>query len=71
MVSETDLYHSHAQCVILASNVRKRILLLISSLRMNYSGNGNLNYEESKTHFTVWSFVKSPLLIVSHTLEVY
>ncbi len=28
-------------------------------------GNGDLTYEESKTHFTVWSFMKSPLLIVS------
>ncbi|KAK0233852.1 glycoside hydrolase family 27 protein [Armillaria fumosa] len=28
-------------------------------------GNGDLTYEESKTHFTVWSFMKSPLLIAS------
>lgn len=26
-------------------------------------GNGDLTYEESKTHFTVWAFMKSPLLI--------
>ncbi|EIW78677.1 glycoside hydrolase family 27 protein [Coniophora puteana RWD-64-598 SS2] len=26
-------------------------------------GNGNLTYDESKTHFTVWAFAKSPLLI--------
>ena len=26
-------------------------------------GNGDLNYEESKTHFTAWALMKSPLLI--------
>ncbi|KAI5997493.1 glycoside hydrolase family 27 protein [Pisolithus albus] len=26
-------------------------------------GNGNLTYEESKTHFTAWALMKSPLLI--------
>ncbi|KAK0202017.1 glycoside hydrolase family 27 protein [Desarmillaria ectypa] len=34
-----------------------------NDLDMLQIGNGNLNYEESKTHFTVWSLVKSPLLI--------
>ncbi|KIN99326.1 glycoside hydrolase family 27 protein [Pisolithus tinctorius Marx 270] len=28
-----------------------------------FSGNGNLTYEESKTHFTAWALMKSPLLI--------
>ncbi|KAF4564487.1 hypothetical protein EYR36_002423 [Pleurotus pulmonarius] len=27
-------------------------------------GNGNLTYEESKSHFTAWALMKSPLLIV-------
>ncbi|KAI0760035.1 glycoside hydrolase family 27 protein [Fomes fomentarius] len=26
-------------------------------------GNGDITYDEAKTHFTVWSFMKSPLLI--------
>lgn len=26
-------------------------------------GNGNLAYDEAKTHFTVWALVKAPLLI--------
>ncbi|KAJ7082358.1 glycoside hydrolase family 27 protein [Mycena belliarum] len=29
-------------------------------------GNGELTFEEAKTHFTVWSFLKSPLLIGTH-----
>ncbi|KAF5371640.1 hypothetical protein D9758_003577 [Tetrapyrgos nigripes] len=29
-------------------------------------GNGGLTYEESKTHFTAWAFMKSPLLIGTH-----
>ncbi|KAJ7253526.1 glycoside hydrolase family 27 protein [Mycena rebaudengoi] len=29
-------------------------------------GNGELTYEEAKSHFTVWSFMKSPLLIGTH-----
>ncbi|KAK0464255.1 glycoside hydrolase family 27 protein [Desarmillaria tabescens] len=34
-----------------------------NDLDMLQIGNGDLNYEESKAHFTAWSFVKSPLLI--------
>lgn len=30
---------------------------------MVYSGNGELSYEEAKTHFTAWALLKSPLLI--------
>jgi len=40
-------------------------------------GNGDLTYDESKSHFTAWSFMKSPLLIstdlskaTSQTLEI-
>ncbi|KAJ7794855.1 glycoside hydrolase family 27 protein [Mycena olivaceomarginata] len=37
-------------------------------------GNGDLTYEEAKAHFTVWSFLKSPLLILADasaaTLEI-
>ncbi|KAK6996482.1 alpha-galactosidase [Favolaschia claudopus] len=37
-------------------------------------GNGDLTYEEAKAHFTVWSFMKSPLLILAsatpETLEI-
>lgn len=33
-------------------------------------GNGDLTYEESKTHFTVWSFMKSPLLIGTYLASV-
>ena len=29
------------------------------------SGNGDLTYEEAKSHFTAWALMKSPLLIVS------
>ncbi|KAJ6560957.1 glycoside hydrolase family 27 protein [Mycena sp. CBHHK59/15] len=29
-------------------------------------GNGDLTYEEAKSHFTVWSLMKSPLLIGTH-----
>ncbi|KAK7451792.1 hypothetical protein VKT23_012471 [Stygiomarasmius scandens] len=29
-------------------------------------GNGGLNFEESKTHFTAWALMKSPLLIGTH-----
>ncbi|KIY73423.1 glycoside hydrolase family 27 protein [Cylindrobasidium torrendii FP15055 ss-10] len=29
-------------------------------------GNAGLSYEESKTHFTAWAFMKSPLLIGTH-----
>ncbi|KAI6047006.1 glycoside hydrolase family 27 protein [Pisolithus marmoratus] len=36
-----------------------------------FSGNGNLTYEESKTHFTAWALMKSPLLIASNqTIEI-
>lgn len=34
-------------------------------LTQNFSGNGDLTYEEAKSHFTAWSLMKSPLLIVS------
>ncbi|KAI6146844.1 glycoside hydrolase family 27 protein, partial [Pisolithus tinctorius] len=30
-----------------------------------FSGNGNLTYEESKTHFTAWALMKSSLLIAT------
>ncbi|KAJ7759452.1 glycoside hydrolase family 27 protein [Mycena maculata] len=37
-------------------------------------GNGELTFEEAKAHFTVWSFLKSPLLILAaasdETLEI-
>lgn len=29
-------------------------------------GNGDLTYEEAKSHFTVWALMKSPLLISTH-----
>ncbi|PPQ75266.1 hypothetical protein CVT24_007439 [Panaeolus cyanescens] len=29
-------------------------------------GNGNLTYDEAKSHFTVWALMKSPLLISTH-----
>ncbi|KAJ7157572.1 glycoside hydrolase family 27 protein [Mycena crocata] len=29
-------------------------------------GNGDLTFDEAKAHFTVWSFLKSPLLIGTH-----
>jgi alpha-galactosidase len=29
-------------------------------------GNGDLTYEEAKTHFTAWALMKSPLLISAH-----
>lgn len=32
------------------------------------SGNGQLTYEEQKSHFTAWALMKSPLLIVSDHL---
>ncbi|KAJ7821896.1 glycoside hydrolase family 27 protein [Mycena olivaceomarginata] len=32
-------------------------------------GNGDLTYEEAKAHFTVWSFLKSPLLIGTHLAD--
>lgn len=35
------------------------------------SGNGDLTYEESKTHFTAWALMKSPLLISMHVGSVY
>lgn len=28
-----------------------------------FRGNGDLSYDESKTHFTAWALMKSPLLI--------
>ncbi|KAF8659071.1 hypothetical protein AX16_001910, partial [Volvariella volvacea WC 439] len=34
-----------------------------NDLDMLQLGNGALTYEESKTHFTAWAFMKSPLLI--------
>lgn len=38
------------------------------SLAATCSGNGYLWYDESKTHFTAWALMKSPLLIVSGSL---
>ncbi|KAI0758502.1 glycoside hydrolase [Irpex lacteus] len=32
-------------------------------VRQPLAGNGNLTYDESKTHFTAWALMKSPLLI--------
>ncbi|KAF7312919.1 Alpha-galactosidase [Mycena kentingensis (nom. inval.)] len=32
-------------------------------------GNGDLTYEEAKTHFTVWALLKSPLLIGTHLAD--
>lgn len=32
-------------------------------LRLMCRGNGDLTYEESKSHFTAWALLKSPLLI--------
>ncbi|KAJ7041798.1 glycoside hydrolase family 27 protein [Mycena alexandri] len=32
-------------------------------------GNGDLTFEEAKAHFTVWSFLKSPLLIGTHLAD--
>jgi hypothetical protein len=40
---------------------RKLIINLLLQLR----GNGDLTFEESKSHFTAWALMKSPLLIVS------
>ncbi|OJA15461.1 hypothetical protein AZE42_02206 [Rhizopogon vesiculosus] len=34
-----------------------------NDLDMLEIGNGNLTYDEAKTHFTVWALVKAPLLI--------
>lgn len=28
-----------------------------------YSGNGDLTYDEAKSHFTAWALMKSPLLV--------
>ncbi|KAF7312760.1 Alpha-galactosidase [Mycena indigotica] len=33
-------------------------------------GNGDLTYEEAKTHFTVWALLKSPLLIGTHLADI-
>jgi len=33
-------------------------------------GNGDLTYEESKSHFTAWALMKSPLLISTHLSDV-
>jgi len=33
-------------------------------------GNGNLTFEESKSHFTAWAFMKSPLLISTDLSKV-
>ncbi|KAI9569930.1 glycoside hydrolase family 27 protein [Boletus coccyginus] len=33
---------------------------------MDMVGNGDLSYEETKTHFTAWALMKSPLLIGLH-----
>ena len=38
---------------------------LIINLQFQLRGNGDLTFEESKSHFTAWAFMKSPLLIVS------
>ncbi|KAJ6512538.1 glycoside hydrolase family 27 protein [Mycena sanguinolenta] len=40
-----------------------------NDLDMLEVGNGDLTYEEAKTHFTVWSFLKSPLLIGTHLAD--
>ena len=37
----------------------------------NPSGNEGLTYEEAKTHFTVWAFMKSPLLIGTNACPIY
>jgi len=37
--------------------------LVVSSYSSSYSGNGDLTYEETKSHFTAWALMKSPLLI--------
>lgn len=37
-----------------------------NDLDMLEVGNGDLTYEESKTHFTAWALMKSPLLIGTH-----
>jgi hypothetical protein len=31
---------------------------------VKFRGNGDLTYDEAKSHFTAWAFMKSPLLIV-------
>ncbi|TRM66282.1 glycoside hydrolase [Schizophyllum amplum] len=48
-----------------------------NDLDMLQLGNGNLTYEESKSHFTAWALMKSPLLIgtdlstiTNETLEI-
>ncbi|KAF8153649.1 glycoside hydrolase family 27 protein [Mycena galopus ATCC 62051] len=41
-----------------------------NDLDMLEVGNGDLTYEEAKAHFTVWSFMKSPLLIGTHLADV-
>ncbi|KAF7374262.1 Alpha-galactosidase [Mycena sanguinolenta] len=40
-----------------------------NDLDMLEVGNGDLTYEEAKAHFTVWSFLKSPLLIGTHLAD--
>ena len=36
---------------------------LEASSSFNKRGNGGLTYEESKSHFTAWALMKSPLLV--------
>jgi hypothetical protein len=38
-------------------------LILTSSTWQLEIGNGNLTYDEAKTHFTTWALLKAPLLI--------
>lgn len=34
-------------------------------------GNGNLTYDEAKTHFTAWALMKAPLLIGTDVSYAY
>ncbi|KAF9547552.1 glycoside hydrolase family 27 protein, partial [Agrocybe pediades] len=42
----------------------------IVSLISTYAGNGDLTYEEAKSHFTAWALMKSPLLISTDLTRV-
>jgi hypothetical protein len=41
-------------------------IIFYFSSEVQCSGNGDLAYEEAKTHFTAWALMKSPLLISAH-----
>ena len=49
---------------ILVATVRLVLFLFLGpSSSFNQRGNGGLTHEESKSHFTAWALMKSPLLV--------